>query len=142
MKIRANFFIKIWVNITKRKSAKMPAHLQKSTTPHFNGHCTKPDDISVIVTCFFFSQVSLAFKSNPVFIDILDSFCHSLFTFLPFDYWYSTNLKFIASAPFYKKQYSIDEVQWSFFKVFNLKMLLLCHIFYETFLTVNGNINS
>ena len=85
MKIRANFFIKIWVNITKRKSAKMPVYLQKSTTPHFNGHCTKADDISLIVTCFFFSQTSLAFKSNPMFIDMLDSFCRSLFTFLPFD---------------------------------------------------------
>ena len=31
----------------------------------------------------------MVFKSNPVVIDILDSFCHSLFTFSPFDYWYS-----------------------------------------------------
>ena len=37
---------------------------------------------SLVIICFFFSQANLVFKSNLVFIDILDSFCHSSFTFL------------------------------------------------------------
>ena len=44
---------------------------------------------SFVKTC-----VNLVFKSSPVFIDILDNFCHSLFTFLPFDYWDSTEFEF------------------------------------------------
>ena len=31
---------------------------------------------------FFFFQTNLVFKSKPAYIDILDSFCHSLCTFL------------------------------------------------------------
>ena len=48
----------------------------------------------LIVMCFFFSQANLVFKYNPVFIDILGRFCHSLFTFLLFDCWYSTKFEF------------------------------------------------
>ena len=58
-------------------------------TPHFKVHCTKIDDILLILKRFIFYQKNLVFKSNPVFNDILDSF----FTlkFLPFDYQYSTD---------------------------------------------------
>ena len=90
IKIRANYFIKTLVNIMKRKSTKVPWKLslvKKINTPHFKEHCTKIDDISLVVIRFFFSQTNLVFKSNPVFIDILDSFCHNLFTFLPLDFY-------------------------------------------------------
>ena len=60
---------------------------KKNNTPHFKEHCTKIDDISLVVIRFFFSQTNLVCKSNPVFIDILDSFCHNLFTFLPLDFY-------------------------------------------------------
>ena len=69
---------------------------KKNATPHFKEHYSKTDDISLVVIRFFFSQTNLVFKSNPVFIDVLDSFCHSLFTFLPFNFYhYSTILKLI-----------------------------------------------
>ena len=53
---------------------------KKNATLHFKEHCTKID-ISLVIT-FFFSQTNLVFKCTPLIIDILDSFCHSLFTFL------------------------------------------------------------
>ena len=70
---------------------------EKNATPHFKEHCTKIDYILLVAICFFFSQTNLVFKSNPVFIDILDSFCHSLFTFSPFliFIFILRNLKFI-----------------------------------------------
>ena len=83
IKIRANSFIKTLVNNMKRKPTKVPWTLsltKKNVTPHFKEHCTKID-ISLVVIHFFFSQTNLVFKYNPLFIDILDSFCHSLFTF-------------------------------------------------------------
>ena len=43
----------------------------------------------LILDVFFFSQENLVFKSNPVIIAMLDSFWHSLFTFLSFDFWSS-----------------------------------------------------
>ena len=48
---------------------------KKNTNPHFKEHCTKTDDIWLVIIRFFFSQ------TNLVFVDILDSFSHSLFTF-------------------------------------------------------------
>ena len=79
---------------------------EENATPHFKEHYTKID-ISLVVICFFFSQTNLVFKYNPLFIDILDSFCHSLFTFLPFDFYlYSTDFE-VYSMPlrlFYKNQ--------------------------------------
>ena len=60
----------------------------------FKEHCTKINDISLVVIRFFFSQTTLVSKSNPVFVDILDSFHHSLYTFLPFDFYlYSTDFE-------------------------------------------------
>ena len=53
---------------------------KKNTIPHLKEHCPKIDDILLVIIRFFFSQTS------PVFIDILDTFCHSLSTFLPFDF--------------------------------------------------------
>ena len=56
--------------------------------------CTKIDDVSLVVIRFFFSQTNLVFKCNPVFIRILDSFRHSLFALLPFDFClYSTDFE-------------------------------------------------
>ena len=66
----------------KRKPTKVHWTLsltKKNATPHFKVHCTKID-ISLVIH-FFFSQTNVVFKYNPLFIDILDSFCHSLFTF-------------------------------------------------------------
>ena len=62
IKIRATSFIKTWVNI-KWKSTKVPwkLSLQKNTTPHFKEHCTKVDDISLIVICFFCSLLQFIY---------------------------------------------------------------------------------
>ena len=66
-------------------------HSQKKVTPHFKAYCIKIDDISILVIDFFF-QINIVFKPNPLFIDILDSFCYSLFfNLLLFDFYlYST----------------------------------------------------
>ena len=83
IKIRANSFIKTLVNSIKRKINEGALNIvtrEKNATPHFKEHCTKID-ISLVVIRFFFSQTNLVFKYNPLFIDILDSFCHSLFIF-------------------------------------------------------------
>ena len=67
---------------------------KKNVTHYFKVHCAKIDDISLVVICFFFPQTNLVLKSNPLFIDILDRFYHSLLTFLPFDlYFYSTDFE-------------------------------------------------
>ena len=98
--IRANSFIKALVNNMKRRSTKVlwTSFTRKNAMPHFKEHCTKID-ISLNVIRFFFSQTNLVFKSNPLFIDIMDSFCHSLFTFLPFNFYlYSTGFE-VYSMP-------------------------------------------
>ena len=59
---------------------------KKKYNPALQRTLNQNNDISLIVIAFFFSQTNLAFKSNSVFIGILDSFSHSLFTFLPFDH--------------------------------------------------------
>ena len=89
--------ILIWNNM-KQRCLEHYHSRKKKETMHFKEHCTKID-ISPVVIHFFFSQTKLVFKSNPLFIDILDSFCHSLFTFLPFDfYFYSTDFE-VYSMP-------------------------------------------
>ena len=50
---------------------------------------------------FFFSE------TNLLFIDILDRFCHNLFTFLFFDFWYSTS--FLYSTKFIQCSYVFHE---------------------------------
>ena len=67
IKIRDNSIIKTSVNIIKRKLS-----LAKKCDPALQ---RTVDDISRIVICFFFSQTNKFFQSNPVFIDILGSFC-------------------------------------------------------------------
>ena len=109
IKICANSFIKTLVNNLKRKSTKVPWTLsltKKNPTPHFKEHCTKID-ISPVAIHFFFSQTKLVFKYNPLFIDMLNSFCHSLFTFLPFAFYlYSTGFEVYSMSLrlFYKNQ--------------------------------------
>ena len=96
---------------------------KKNVTPHFKEHCTKTDESALIVIRFFFFQPNIVFKSNPVFIDIL-------FTFLPFCYWSSRDFE-VHPVPlhlFYKNQWSFDEVQCSFFKVFSFKIFVSCLI--------------
>ena len=84
IKIRANSFIKTLVNIMKRKSTKVPCKLSL-------GKKMRPRTSKNISPKFIAPDISIAvirlFKSNPVFIAILDSFCHSLLTFLPFDFY-------------------------------------------------------
>ena len=89
-KIRGNSFIKTWVNITL----------------HLKEYCTKVDERSLIVICVFFPKANLVFKSNPVFIDILDSFCHSYlhFCLLIIDILWSLNFIQCLYAFFYKKK--------------------------------------
>ena len=84
--IRSSRFKKISWNENQRRCLEN-YHSQKSTTPHLKEHCTKMDDIWLVILRFFFCIFS---QTNLVFTDIFDSFCHSLFTFLPFDFWYST----------------------------------------------------
>ena len=133
IKIHATSFMKNLVNIIKQESTKVPWKLssQKNTTPHFKEYCTKIDHISLAIIRFFFSQ------TNLVFTDILYSFCHSLFTFLPFDFWYSTDCWYYAK---------FIQCPYVFFiktsKVFSLGMFLVCPIFHEIFLPVNGENNS
>ena len=95
IKVRANSFIKAWGNIMEWKSTKVSLKLSlaKKYNPALQRTLHQNNDISLIVIAFFFSQTNLAFKSNSAFIDILDSFCYSLFTFLPFDHWCSTSLE-------------------------------------------------
>ena len=56
-------------------------HLQKNQNLHFKERCTKIDDISLIFTSFFFSQIKLGFKFNLLLISILDNFRHNLLIF-------------------------------------------------------------
>ena len=121
------------VNIMKRESTKVHWKLSfvKKKTLHFKKHCTKIDDISLVIIRFSFSQTKL------VLIDISDSFCYSLFTFLLFDFWYSTDFRY--STKFIQCPYAFF-MKTS--KVNSLKMLLLCLIFHETLLPVNGENNS
>ena len=78
--IRANSFTKTPVNIMKRKPTKVfwnyhfkviKYALQRIL--HQNRWYT-----SLIAICFFFSHTNLISNYNPVLIDVLDSFCHSL----------------------------------------------------------------
>ena len=100
IKISANSFINSWVKTIKWKLTKVP--LKLSLALDYDSALQRTshqiDVVSLIVIRFFFSQTNLVFKSNPVFIDILDSFCHSLFTFSPFNYWHSTNFE-VHSVP-------------------------------------------
>ena len=91
IKIYANSFTKTLVNNMKRKPTKVPWTLsltKKYATPHFKEYCSKIE-ISLVVLHFFLSQTNVVFKYNPLFIDILYSFFHSLFTFLQqlFKHW-------------------------------------------------------
>ena len=63
----------------------------KNPSLYFKEHCTKIDDISFLNTLLFFSNT--VFKFNLVLISIFDSFGHSFFTFLRFDYLYYTDLE-------------------------------------------------
>ena len=93
----------------KRKTTKVPLTLsltKKNATPYFKEHFTKTDTALVVIH-FFFSQTNVVFKYNPLFIDILDGSCHSLFTFLPFDFYlYSTDFQVYSMSLrlFYKTQ--------------------------------------
>ena len=55
---------------------------------------------------FFFSQIDIVFKFNQVLSDLLDSFRHNFFIFLPFIIDILQVLKFILClyANFYKNQ--------------------------------------
>ena len=88
MKISTNSFLKTLVNMMKLNSTKVSSKslLAKKYNPALQKHCSKIDDISLVIIRFFFSQANLVFKLNPVFIDILDSFWHSLFKYVPFKF--------------------------------------------------------
>ena len=77
IKIRANSFIKTLVNNMKRKIIESALNIitcEKNATSHLKQYCTKIN-ISLVVIRFFFSQTNLVWKYNPLFSDILDSFC-------------------------------------------------------------------
>ena len=124
IKIRANSFIKTLVNNMKRKINEGALNRPRD----FQEHCTKID-ISLVVIRFFFSQTNLVFKYNPLFIDILDSFCHSLFTFYLLIFNFIIRIcQFIQCLyAFFIKTSKVLINQCSFCKVIILKMLL-CHV--------------
>ena len=64
IEIRTNSFIKTWINM-KRKSRRSLENYQfwKNTIQHSKEHCTKIDDISLIVIRFFFL---LNFQTNLI----------------------------------------------------------------------------
>ena len=126
IKVHASSFIKTSVNIQRRCLENY--HSKKNATPHFKEHCTKTDDIWLVIIRFFLSQ------ANLVFIDILHSFSNSLFTFLAFDFWYSTY--FQCSTEFMQCLYAFF-IKTS--KVLSIKMFLLCLNFHETFFPLNGD---
>ena len=124
IKIRANSFIKTLLNIMKRKSTRLPWKLspaKKNATPHFKEHFTKIDDISLVVIRFFFSQINPVFKSNSVFIDILDSFCYCLFTFLSFDFY------------LYSIDFEVHTIPVRFFLKKSSKILMNCNVLFARF---------
>ena len=86
IKIRASSFIK------KRKSKKVPWKLSLSKKCNRAFRRTFHHNRWYFTCCytFFFSQTNLVFKSNPVFIDILNYYCHNLFTFFSFHFLSST----------------------------------------------------
>ena len=130
IKIRANSFIKTLVNIMKWKSTKVPWKLslaKKKCDPalertlHQNGWY-----FACCYTLLFLSNLVL--KSNSVFMDMFDSFRHSLFTFLPlfYGFWSSSN----ASMPFRLIQCAFCKVSILFSKKnsFNMELLLKAKI--------------
>ena len=132
IKVHANSLIKTLSHIIKRGSTKVlwKLSLEKKYDPALQTILHQNNDIWLVIIRFFFSQ------TNLVFIDILDSFSNSLFTFLPFDFWYSTYFR--CSTEFIQCPYA-------FFiktgKVLSLKMFLLYLNFHETFFPVNGESN-
>ena len=94
IKICASSFIKTLVNILRQKSTKVPwkLSLAKQVWPRTSKKIAPKYTISHLFLYAFFSFEQTYFlKANPIFIEILDSFCHSLFIFLPFPFWYSTD---------------------------------------------------
>ena len=86
--IHANSLIKTSVNIMKRKSMKVPGKISVTQKSEVALQKTLHQNIShfTYFICFFVSQINLVFKLNLMLIDILDDFCHNLFSFsLPFD---------------------------------------------------------
>ena len=83
-----DYYVNTWSTIKKEKTKKQTII------------CTKIDNIIIvddiiifiIVIHFFFSQTNLAIKPNLVFIDTFDTV---FFTFLPFEYSYSTGFDFL-----------------------------------------------
>ena len=124
----------------KRKSTKVPWKLspaKKNATLHFKEHCTKTDDISLVVTSFFLSkkkqflnltQYLLTYrKVLPWFIYIFT------FWFLPFFYrfWSSSRLySFLKKDSKILVRFNVLLVRFSFW-------ICSCHIFYEKFLPVD-----
>ena len=127
IKIHAHSLIMTLVNIMKRESPYVPWRWSpaKKYDPALQRTLHQNRWYFTCYYTFFFSQ------TNLVFIDILDSFCHSLLTFLSFDFWHSTEF-----------------IQWSYIffvkasKIFSIRIFLLCHIFHKIFLRVNGENNS
>ena len=112
--------------IHKKNKKKLRPRISKNIAP-------KQMILHLLFISFFFSQTNPVFKSSSVFIDILDSFCYSLFTFLHFDFYLF--LRILSSSclyAFYKKTIkNFDEVQCSFRKVFILNIFLSYFPYYR-----------
>ena len=65
-----------------QKPAEVTGMLHKTSSLYFKEHCTKIDDILLVVIPIFLSQTNLIIKFDPVLIGILDRFHYSIFTIL------------------------------------------------------------
>ena len=133
IKVHAHSLIKTLVNNMKRESTNVPwkLSLAKKYDPPLQ---RKLHQNRWYFTCYYKLSFS---QTNLVFTDILDSFCHSLLTFLSFNFWYSTDCWY--STKFIQCPYVLL-IKTS--NVFGIKMFLLCPNFHKMFLLVNGENNS
>ena len=76
---------------TKIKGGALKIITLKKMQPRISKNIPPKQMIFHLLPHVFFSQTNLVFKSNPVFIDILNCYCHNLFTFFSFHFLSSTD---------------------------------------------------
>ena len=88
IKIRPNFFIKTLLNIWNENQQRYFENYHPRKKCDFPLQRTLNQNRWYFTYCYMllFLSNKASFKSNSVFIDIMNSFCQSLFTFLPFDF--------------------------------------------------------
>ena len=97
---------------------------------HKNPSLWFEDHYNIIFICFVFSQTNLGFEFNLVLIGRLCDFCHSCFTFSPFDYYlllYGPWCSSSVCTHLHKSRWSFDGA-----------LCLFYIFFHKIFLPVNG----